>query len=165
MGCSGIEYFGCTFLYSSHHVNETFRQPTPLLYSKHTFILKFLFSRLRSICMSSLDFAAGLASSSPVAVLNNVTKSKAPDGLKTSKVTALCHFNALIFSCSFSTQLWGLSCWFLFSFQSSTDLETSRQDRLSNARPRTVCHLCFKPVHLIQRHLIDGKVYHRSCFR
>ncbi|KAM9346538.1 MICAL-like protein 1 [Symphorus nematophorus] len=78
---------------------------------------------------------AGLASlrSSHVTFLNNLTKSKAPDGLKPSK--------------------------------SSTDLETSRQDCLSNTRPRTVCHLCFKPVHLIQRHLIDGKVYHRSCFR
>ncbi|XP_073349746.1 MICAL-like protein 1 isoform X2 [Pagrus major] len=49
--------------------------------------------------------------------------------------------------------------------KSSTDLETSREDRLTNTRPQTVCHLCFKPVHLIQRLWIDGKVYHRSCFR
>ncbi|KAL7378170.1 hypothetical protein ABVT39_009760 [Epinephelus coioides] len=49
--------------------------------------------------------------------------------------------------------------------KSLTHLETSREDHLSNARLRTVCSLCFRPVHLIQRHLIDGKVYHRSCFR
>ncbi|XP_029365065.1 MICAL-like protein 1 isoform X2 [Echeneis naucrates] len=36
---------------------------------------------------------------------------------------------------------------------------------LSNTRPRTVCKLCFKPVHLIQRHLFGGKICHRSCFR
>ncbi|XP_070780130.1 MICAL-like protein 1 [Enoplosus armatus] len=54
----------------------------------------------------------------------------------------------------------GLKPW-----KNSTDLETSREDRLSNSKPRAVCHLCFKPVHLIQRHLIDGKVYHRRCFR
>ncbi|XP_059203260.1 MICAL-like protein 1 [Centropristis striata] len=71
--------------------------------------------------------------SSHVTSLNNLSKSKTPDGLKPLK--------------------------------SPTEPETSREDRSSSRRPRTVCVSCFMPVHLIQRRLIDGKVYHRSCFR
>ncbi|XP_068192435.1 MICAL-like protein 1 isoform X2 [Antennarius striatus] len=48
---------------------------------------------------------------------------------------------------------------------SATYLVNSGEDRLSKTRSQTVCTLCFKPVHLIQRHFIDRQVYHRSCFR
>ncbi|XP_041859054.1 MICAL-like protein 1 isoform X2 [Melanotaenia boesemani] len=49
--------------------------------------------------------------------------------------------------------------------KSSTDLKTNKEGNLANTKTQAVCNLCFKPVHLIQRHLVDGKVYHRSCFR
>lgn len=54
---------------------------------------------------------------------------------------------------------------FLFCFQSLTELETSKEDGHAGLRRRAVCSLCFKPVHLIQKSLADGKVYHRGCFR
>ncbi|XP_029945690.1 MICAL-like protein 1 [Salarias fasciatus] len=53
----------------------------------------------------------------------------------------------------------------LTRLKSLTDLETGEENRFFGARSRTVCHLCFKPVHLIQRRLVDGKIFHRSCFR
>lgn len=79
---------------SSHYVKGTLRSPTLLLYSNPD--RKFLFAKRCSICIPSLDFAAGLASlgSSHVAILNNVTQSQTPDGLKRHKVTARSHFKA-----------------------------------------------------------------------
>ncbi|XP_071330463.1 MICAL-like protein 1 isoform X2 [Trachinotus anak] len=75
-------------------------------------------------------------------------KSHGPAGLRSSHVTV---FNSLTPE--------GLQ-----PLKSATHLETAN-DHLSSTRPRTVCNLCFKPVHLIQRHLVDGKICHRSCFR
>ncbi|KAM9843131.1 MICAL-like protein 1 [Aulostomus maculatus] len=47
----------------------------------------------------------------------------------------------------------------------SLTVPQSGGQQLSSRTPHTVCNLCFRPVHLIQRRLIDGKVFHRSCFR
>ncbi|XP_008413762.1 MICAL-like protein 1 [Poecilia reticulata] len=53
----------------------------------------------------------------------------------------------------------------LRSQKSRTELETSKEDSHAGPRPRVLCSLCSKPVHLIQKLLSDGKVYHRGCFR
>lgn len=49
--------------------------------------------------------------------------------------------------------------------KSLTHLESAGADSLSATKPRVACHGCFKPVHLIQRRVVDGKIYHRKCFR
>lgn len=66
--------FGCTIV---RLILFTDSQCPPLFKAKqHIFISRSLFAELCSICMSSLDFEAGLASSrsSHVTILNSLTK-------------------------------------------------------------------------------------------
>ncbi|KAK7939377.1 hypothetical protein WMY93_002703 [Mugilogobius chulae] len=49
--------------------------------------------------------------------------------------------------------------------KSLTHLEFTGKYRSSDTKPQVKCNLCLKPVHLIQRRVVDGKVYHRKCFR
>ncbi|XP_054615534.1 MICAL-like protein 1 isoform X2 [Dunckerocampus dactyliophorus] len=51
------------------------------------------------------------------------------------------------------------------SNKSSTALPSGRDEHCPGRRRHTMCHFCVKPVHLIQRHVIQGEVYHRNCFR
>ncbi|XP_017272095.1 MICAL-like protein 1 isoform X2 [Kryptolebias marmoratus] len=51
------------------------------------------------------------------------------------------------------------------TFKGLTDVETGGEERCPQTRSAPLCDSCFTPVHLIQRRLSAGKVYHRSCFR
>nr|XP_057904811.1 MICAL-like protein 1 isoform X2 [Doryrhamphus excisus] len=51
------------------------------------------------------------------------------------------------------------------SNKSSCALPSGRDEHRPGRRAHTMCHFCTKPVHLVERHVIQGKIYHRSCFR
>ncbi|XP_065820930.1 MICAL-like protein 1 isoform X2 [Labrus bergylta] len=71
--------------------------------------------------------------SSPVSIVNNLTKTRTPGALRAPK--------------------------------SSSQLKPGPEVTRPHAAWRPACSLCLKPVHLIQRRWVDGKVYHRRCFR
>ncbi|XP_061604228.1 MICAL-like protein 1 isoform X3 [Phyllopteryx taeniolatus] len=47
----------------------------------------------------------------------------------------------------------------------SASLPASENNHCSDRSLHNVCHFCIKTVHLIQRHVIHGEIWHRSCFR
>ncbi|XP_057673939.1 MICAL-like protein 1 isoform X2 [Corythoichthys intestinalis] len=47
----------------------------------------------------------------------------------------------------------------------STSMPGSEEHHYSDRSLHSVCHFCIKPVHLIQRNVIHGEIWHRSCFR
>lgn len=109
-----------------------------------------------------LDFAAGLASSGSSRVTNakRLPRRRVADGPKGEEVTR-------------SKRVWPPPPPHPPAFTAPGFQDAARQEqrtgligqRSSSARVRAVCRLCLKPVHLIQRRLGGGKIYHRSCFR
>lgn len=63
------------------------------------------------------------------------------------------------------SQIFVLHTLFFFFFQRPAHLPSIEDDHCSDKSRRHVCHFCAKPVHLIQRRVIRGEIWHRTCFR